>query len=955
MNWRKLKAITPLYGSLLYLIIGGLWVLFSDRVLEMLIVDYHLRLILHTAKGCAFVGITAFLIYGLMVYAIRSLKQSEQALYRSYMELEATHEELLATEEELKQQFQEVQEREAYYRGVYEGISSGILVHDGSGQLIHANESACDLLRINRKDLVLYPQYDEEPLTQYRIDKDIFIGGELLERLAQEESSNPPLLIEVLVKDERPTWLSTHTDHLVRKLTGQKEMITTLVNRTEEKMMEIYGNIINEVDQMVLKGISLVDIEQRICDRFVSHAGFSFVCIGFKEENESVSFRAHAGILDIEHLPTRWDDSDFGQGAVGRAIRLGSPQAISIEGSPYYKAWSKYLKEKNIQSVAAFPLIHEEKVFGAFALYSPLPHFFGPMQMSFFEHFSFQLALLFTQAKAQEKLKENEARYREILEHMSNAVAVYDVTGDGEDFIFKEFNSAAERIEQCSRDKVLGNSIRTLFPYAEKLGLLTVFKRVWQTGESEQLSSSYEENEFQLWRENFIYKLPSGEIVALYRDITHKKQAEKLIWHQAHHDALTGLPNRLLFNEHLQYALAQAKRKKEQCAVLFLDLDRFKFINDTLGHTDGDILLQMVAKRLRQSLREGDIIARQGGDEFLILLSELDQERNAAVVAEKLLHSFSTPFQLEANEVFVSPSIGISIYPTDGDTLETLVKHADAAMYHAKELGRNNYQFFRKELHVKFHQRLALENNLRKGLEQKEFLLHYQPLVNLSSGKVVGVEALIRWQIPERGLVSPGLFIPIAEETGLIVPMGEHVLRSACLQSLAWQRNDAPPCRIAVNISARQFREPYFVETIQKILEETGMDPKCLELEITESAAMDYKDSSLQQLRRLKEYGIRIAIDDFGTGYSSLNSLRMLPIDILKIDQSFVREIGRDRNGEAVLRTIIHLAKDLQLKVIAEGVETQEQFDFLKKEQCDEMQGYLFSKPLPPKEVEKYF
>lgn len=575
--------------------------------------------------------------------------------------------------------------------------------------------------------------------------------------------------------------------------------------------------------------------------------------------------------------------------------------------------------------------------------------------MTFFEHFATQLALLFSQAKNREKIKENEARYREILEHMSNAVAVYDVIQEGEDFILKEFNSAAERTEQRLREEVLGKSICTAFPYAESLGLLKAFKHVWRTGNSEQFSAYYEEGEFKFWRDNFIYKLPNGEIVTLYKDVTHRKQIEEQIWHQAHHDTLTDLPNRLLFDEHLSLALARAKRKQGKCAILFLDLDRFKLINDTLGHSNGDLLLQLVAQRLQEGLYEGDTIGRLGGDEFLILLPELTHEEDAATVAEKIIGFFAEPFYLDTHEVFVSPSLGISLYPSDGENIGTLLKHADTAMYHAKEQGRNNYQFFTKELNKKIHDRLTVENDLRKALDRKEFVLHYQPLVDLISGQLVGVEALIRWQPPQGGLVSPEVFIPIAEETGLIVQLGERVLREACRQNLAWQQKGYPPHRISVNISARQFRESDFVETITRILEETGLDPQWLELEITESIAMEQGENTIRQLRQLQEFGIQIAIDDFGTGFSSLNSLRRLPLTTLKIDQVFIREIGNDCNGEAVLRSIIHLAKDLKLRIVAEGVEEQEQLDFLKRENCDEMQGYLFCKPLPCEEIEELF
>lgn len=443
--------------------------------------------------------------------------------------------------------------------------------------------------------------------------------------------------------------------------------------------------------------------------------------------------------------------------------------------------------------------------------------------------------------------------------------------------------------------------------------------------------------------------------VLVFHDVTTKRNHLKEMAYQAHHDALTGLPNRLHFKEILCQALAQARRKQSKLAVLFLDLDRFKLINDTKGHNYGDQLLNLVAERVRQTLREGDMIARQGGDEFLVLLPEISHEEEAATVSERILEEFSQPLILNGKEVYITTSIGISLYPTDGCDLEALVKQADAAMYSAKYHGRNNYQFFTEKLNIKANDRLSIENSLHKAVERGEFVLHYQPQVDFKSGTIVGLEALIRWNSPERGMVSPLEFIPVAEEIGLIVPIGEWVLRTACAQAVHWQEQGYPPLRMAVNISVRQFRELHFVESIAKILQETGMAPHWLELEITESIAMDDGDALLAKLSSFKDLGVQISIDDFGTGFSSLNYLRRMPIDTLKIDQSFVRDISTGKKGEEVVSAIIQLAKNLRLKVIAEGVETEIQSSFLKEKQCDTMQGYLFSKAVTPQEVELLF
>lgn len=552
------------------------------------------------------------------------------------------------------------------------------------------------------------------------------------------------------------------------------------------------------------------------------------------------------------------------------------------------------------------------------------------------------------------RLQESEERYRELFNNMTNAVAIYEVKGDGDDFIFKDLNNAAQKIDNLKRDEVLGKSMPQFFPKIEDFGFLEVFKRVWRTGQPEPIPVTYyKDDRLEGWRENYIYKLPTGELVSIYEDVTARKKAEDDIIYQAHHDALTGLPNRLLFNDRLKQAITQAHRKKHPVATLSLDIDRFKLINDTMGHPTGDLLLRLAAERLKSCLREDDSIARMGGDEFMILLPELAKAEDAAIVAQKTLDLFGEPFILYDQEVFVSVSIGISIYPSDGTDAQTIIKNADSAMYYAKEQGRNNYQFFTASLNTTAFERLSLENSLRKAIERKEFLVHYQPLVNLTNGTIIGAEALVRWLHPQKGLISPAQFIPVAEDTGLIIPIGEWVLREACKQNRLWHDRGYHTLKVSVNLSPRQFKAPTLVKSIANILAETGLEPQFLELEITESAAMENADFAISMLQDLKEMGIKISIDDFGTGFSSLSYLKRFPIDTLKIDQAFVRDIGTNPDEKEIVTAIIALARNLNLRVIAEGVETEEQLSFLKHKRCDEMQGFLFSKPQFPELMEE--
>lgn len=446
-----------------------------------------------------------------------------------------------------------------------------------------------------------------------------------------------------------------------------------------------------------------------------------------------------------------------------------------------------------------------------------------------------------------------------------------------------------------------------------------------------------------------------GFLSTIARDISERKRFEERLLHQSNHDALSGLPNRLLFHDRLGQVLAhdQASHTEHLMAVMLLDLNRFKIINDTLGHDLGDLLLKEVALRFATRIRGGDTLARWGGDEFAFLLPNLVHPEEAAEVAAGILDVLSQPFLIADKEIFVSASIGITLYPTDDQTREGLLQNAEVAMYRAKEHGESAYQFFTGDMNARAFERLALENSLRKALERNELLLYYQPQVDLETGKISGMEALLRWQHPELGMVSPAHFIPLAEETGLIVPIGKWVLREACRQNKAWQDSGMARMRVSVNLSARQFQQQDIVEMTASTLQESGLTADCLELELTESYIMQNPEVAISTLKRLEEMGVFLSVDDFGTGYSSLSYLRRFPLDCLKIDQSFVRDIPGNADAVAIVSAIVAMARSLMLELVAEGVETQEQLDYLKQLQCNRMQGYLFSRPIPAQEFEK--
>ena len=554
------------------------------------------------------------------------------------------------------------------------------------------------------------------------------------------------------------------------------------------------------------------------------------------------------------------------------------------------------------------------------------------------------------------KTAEKELRLSaQVIRSMNEAVIITDL-----DFHIVSINPAFTRISGYDAEAALGlnfaflNSAQHGMEFYRELRQQLRESGRWQ---GELWLRTQSGNDILIWLE--LNRVPDdtghqSHLIGVFTDITDRKQAEQELRYLANYDTLTTLPNRTLFQERLGHAVTQARRHNRTMAVLFLDLDRFKHINDSLGHHVGDLLLKAVASRLRDSVREEDTVARLGGDEFTIVLEDISSERVAAVVAEKVLAAFNQPLLLEGREVVITPSIGISLYPNDGQDTASLVKFADTAMYHAKELGRNNYQFYTEKLNSLAMRRMQLESSLRRALENEEFSLVYQPKRDLHDGRLTGVETLIRWHNDDFGSIAPTEFIPLAEDTGLIVPIGEWVLRQACGQYMRWQAQGVRGFTMAINLSARQFKKGDLIAVIARVLKDTGMPPEALELELTESMIMENAEISIHMLEELKAMGLKLAVDDFGTGYSSLSYLKRFPIDTLKIDREFVRDISTDPDDAAITSAIIAMAHSLALKVVAEGVETENQLEFLRQQGCDEIQGYYFSRPLTPEDCEAF-
>ena len=545
--------------------------------------------------------------------------------------------------------------------------------------------------------------------------------------------------------------------------------------------------------------------------------------------------------------------------------------------------------------------------------------------------------------------------FAEVIKNTEEAIIISDANN-----VIVSVNRAFVRITGYSEAEVIGKNPRILNSGRQGKEF---YQAMWQSIK-----------EIGYWQGEIWNRRKSGEIypewlsistvknsrneimrhVAIFMDITKRKEVEQRIHLLAYYDPLTSLPNRVLFGDRLGQALAASRRGGGKVALLFLDLDRFKSINDSLGHAAGDSLLQSVADRLKLCIREMDSICRQGGDEFMVLLPGIEKREDVAAIAQKILAAMSDPHYIEGRNLVVSFSIGISIYPADADTPEALIQNADAAMYHAKEHGRNNFQFFTPDMNAEALDLLSLEADFRRAMVNGELQIYYQPQIDNATGAIVGVEALARWLHPERGFVPPSRFVSIAEESGLIGQLGEWVLRTACAQNRKWQEDGIVKIPVAVNLSALQFHQKDLVELIVGILHETGLEPRYLELELTEGIIMKNAESTIATLNALKKAGVLLSIDDFGTGYSSLSYLKRFPIDKLKIDQSFIRDVATNENDALITTTIISMGHNLRFKVIAEGVETAEQISFLKEHQCDETQGYYVSTPLPPEKLVRF-
>jgi len=786
--------------------------------------------------------------------------------------------------------------------------------------------------------------------------------GELharITRLGRGDFSSPVPVAHGM-EDSVLGWLSETQGKLARIDTQRLD-----AEAGNRRLTRFYAAL-SQCNQAIVRSTSEAELFAQVCRIVVTFGGMKMAWMGMLDiAGRTIRPTAShgEGTEYLAGLKVSIDaDDQYGRGPVGTAYRENQPfWCEQFQQNPATAPWHGHAARFGWGSAASLPVHRNGTVIGVFTVYAAEVNAFEQavrdlllemvMDIDYALH-SFDREAQREQAEV--ALRASEQHLRTIIETEPECIKV--VAGDGR---LLQMNAAG--LAMLEADSLAEAQQRNLLDY-----VLPEYRASFAALHQRAMSGATGTLEFELmglrgtqrWLESHAAPMRSADgditaMLAITRDISTRKQAEQRIQYLAHFDALTGLPNRAQLDDRARYAISLAQRSDEPVALMFLDLDHFKDINDTLGHTIGDALLVELATRLRLALRQEDSVSRLGGDEFIFLLHGADA-RAAAHIAQKLLDVIARPYRIEPYDLHVTGSIGIALYPRDGADLETLFKRADAAMYRVKQEGRHGYRFFTEEMQARSARHLELVNALRQALEDEQLQVHYQPQVSMRDGRVVGAEALLRWTHPELGVVSPTEFIPAAEDSGLILPLGEWVLRQAVQQAQRWMQEGLSPLVMAVNLSAVQFRHADLPMLVTRILDEAGLPPEYLELELTEGVAMLDPQNAIAVMNRLHERGVRMSIDDFGTGYSSLSYLKKFKIYKLKIDQSFVRDICTDPEDKAIVAAIIHMAKSLGLQTIAEGVETAGQLAFLREQGCDEMQGYYYSRPLPAAQFETF-
>ncbi len=846
-----------------------------------------------------------------------------------------------------------------------------LLIEDNSGdaelfrEMVNGCEGDCDLRVADRLSSGLR-LLEEEGVDAVFLDLGLpdSSGIDTLKRFQDAEPNIPVIVLTGLTDRELAAKAISigAQDYLIKGKFESEIIYRSILYSVERKRNEVairerkeISDALNRLDNMIHSTLNFDSILKGVISMATESIGIEASTIGLLENEDYV-------IKYVHNMPDELVGRRVAAVEMKGVLHSASVRdAVAFNDAPQDDRLNlEMIGALGIHSMMIAPFLVRGTVVGAMSFYSlSAPFMFSEVHIDFARRLSASISTALENARLYDALKESEQVSRNRLSQLE---AIYSTAPVGLCFIdtdlrFVNINERLAEMTGLPAEKHIGRTIREVLPQLADI-VEPYFKLSIETArptENVEFRSVRKKRD-RCWLGSFYpVRGAAGNIIgvnAVVQEITARKRMEEEIKHLANHDALTGLPNRRLFIELIALQLAEAQRRRGKMAVFFLDLDRFKNINDTLGHEAGDELLRQVAEGLRSTVRKSDVVARIGGDEFNLIISNIDQAEDMVDIARKIVEYFDKKFVIAGQEFHVTASVGISVFPDDSEEVDALLRYADIAMYHAKAQGRNNYQFYNPEINIRSLERMQMENWLVQSAERGELFIHYQPQISIKTGKITCAEALVRWRHPEMGLMHPAQFIPLAEETGSITAIDVWVLWSVSRQAKAWQDAGVPMC-VTVNLSARLFENPGLVRTVARILKETGLRPESLDLEITESMAMSNIEQTAVRLRELAEMGIHISIDDFGTGYSSLNYLKRLPIERLKIDKSFVQDITSDPDNRIIISAVTAMAHNMKLKVIAEGVETEEQLSFLSSTGCDEMQGFLFSKPLPAEQFEE--
>ncbi|TVM00998.1 MAG: hypothetical protein CV087_11995 [Candidatus Brocadia sp. WS118] len=852
-----------------------------------------------------------------------------------------------------KSKHEVMQQTIKFFENLLRASADGILITDAAHNIIVANEAFCSLIGQQQRDVI------ETNLFYWLEQLDLHGTSRWTELINEIHHKGSCRNVEFVTSPNSlvSKYLSVNASLLEQVAAEETGVILSIWRDiTEQKQAMLMTDqmrittFLKDVGISLTRGNTLQEILRHCADAVVINLDAAFARIWvLNKEKDVLELQASAGMYT--HIDGPHGQIPVGKLKIGLIAKEQKPILTNSVLDDIHFSNKDWAKREGMVAFAGYPLIIEGRLIGVIAMFARkvLPEF----TIRALAAVADVIALGVVHKQDEEELRKSEKRFRTIFDSANDGILMVDIET-------KKFHTGNKMICQMlgyTPEEIKNLSVMDIHSKGDSPYVLEHFDKYVkrEVVQAEDIPVKRKDGSVFYADVNTSLITFAGKtyLMGILRDVTERRQTEEKIRHLAFHDALTNLPNRMLFTDRLNLALAHAHRTKEMFAVLFMDLDRFKIVNDTLGHTVGDQLLRGVADRLKNCMREDDTIARLGGDEFSLLLPGITREEDVNTIAYKIIEILKKPWTINGHELYVTASLGIVLYPNDGKDAETLLKNADSAMYHAKEQGKNNYQFYTSTMHAESLKKMIMERDIRRALDRSEFVVHYQPFMNITTGQITGMEALVRWQHPQRGLLLPEEFLPMAEDIRLIISIDEWVLRTVCTQNKTWRDAGFLPGCIAVNLSAHTFHQRNISVIVTTILKETGLSPQFLGLEITEGIAMQDVETTIHKLKEMSDLNIQIAIDDFGTGFSSLSYLKKFPVNKLKISPHFVSCIVDNQKDRIIVSSIVALAQGLHFRVIAEGVETKEQLAILKQLECDELQGNLFCQPLSAEVIEK--